>query len=183
MFAGLALLFLATNRGFADWVVKRRTKVPSVGEVEYSVEDTGDTVYVEAHFVDDEGRRRAAGGMAAYRDPSGEWSIGSAEVKRRFRQLRIGTSLYEVLGSHLCKRKQVESLRSDKTRTPYAESFWRKQVRLGRARCVPGAGYAIGWRETHDERLPKPDRIGDEAWWPCRQYEIPCPLPSLEGEL
>jgi hypothetical protein len=65
----------------------------------------------------------------------------------------VGTKLYE-LGFEAARRLGC-TLASDTTRSPYAEAFWRKQERKGRAHCEAGGG-----------RLPQPRvaRSGEVFW-------------------
>lgn len=110
---------------------------------------------------------------------------------------RLGTRLYEAANELACSERKP--LVSDHERSPFAESFWRKQVSRGRAMCLPEKGkgryYANPVGPSLDEelgperaaevrkRLPKPATDGTYEFWPCRRYGVtkPCEVSTLEG--
>jgi GNAT superfamily N-acetyltransferase len=78
-------------------------------------------------------------------------------VEPEYRKRGVATRLYEAAAKLSCKKYNLP-LASDETRSPEADSFWRKQAAKGRARAVP---------ETED--------TGD-------YYILSCPAPpSLAG--
>lgn len=116
-------------------------------------------------------------------------AVGYVSVPPELRRKGVATALYEVALEHACREKR--QLASDVERSHFAEAFWRKQVRKGRARCLR-RGDGIIWDgplQTEidsieracegDERclkqrlamlsrgLPKPSRNGT---WPCRRW-------------
>jgi hypothetical protein len=101
-----------------------------------------------------------------------------ADMRRRF-----GTRLYEYAKELACKRGL--RLASDAERSQYAEAFWRKQERKGRAECVAKGRakfYAAPTAKLSAEQralLPQPE--GDE--WPCRRYGLKqtCKEATLDG--
>lgn len=119
----------------------------------------------------------------------GALMVGHSHVHPGFRRLRIGTALYEAVTDVGCRTGLP--VRSDDTRSPFAEAFWRKQQGKGRARCMPGVGHFYEGPVKHltpeeRSRLPEPERHAADPsiqFWPCQQYEItaPCSVPDLEG--
>lgn len=112
-------------------------------------------------------------------------------------RLGIGTKLYERAHSFACARGKL--LRSDDHRSPFSESFWRKQKARGRARCLNAKETAKARpseitkavaklcyeARDHPERyrhckkvmrrklvrdLPVPMKTPKGPRWPCREY-------------
>jgi hypothetical protein len=83
----------------------------------------------------------------------------------------VGTALYTKLAQFACS--EGKTMRSDSARSAAAEGFWRKQVRKGRARCVPGKGRRVFMTQGE---------TGGPQSWPCKRYRIiKCPVTSLRG--
>lgn len=77
----------------------------------------------------------------------------------------IGTKLYEQIAAAMCK--QGLRLASDTGRSRYAESFWKKQVKKGRAECIARKTRTQRGGTVYDDRLDPTDRQ-----WRCRQYAM-----------
>jgi hypothetical protein len=58
----------------------------------------------------------------------------SIDVEPGLQRQKIGSTLYEIAGEFACSRGL--QLVSDSQRSHFSEAVWRKQKRLGRARCV-----------------------------------------------
>jgi hypothetical protein len=81
----------------------------------------------------------------------------------------VGTKLYERAARVACRENAP--LMSDRYRTQYAEGFWTKQARKGRATCVVAKG---GKRLNSDFAI--------SGGWSCGRYALTCPAPrSLRG--
>lgn len=123
-------------------------------------------------------------GKAILDTARGRVVVGEIEVAEEARRSGVGTALYEAAVKVACKAGLDVS--SDSFRSPYAESFWRKQVAKGRATCVPGHGnvYDAPARGKSTAGLPVPERdsAGDPAW-PCARYvaRVPCLAVDLSG--
>ena len=98
-------------------------------------------------------------------------AIHTVQVDRAFRERGLGTKLYKAAADLAC-RKFKAPLLSDASRSGYAQAFWEKQVRKGRAVCVkPHPDPHIADRE-----LTVAGRGG------CWRYRLTCPAPrSLAG--
>jgi len=101
--------------------------------------------------------------------------MGKAKVVRAYTmpsllRQRIGTPAYEIAAQEACR--QGRRLTSDDVRSPFAEAFWRKQAKKGRAVCLT-KGEAGGnvWRSDSlpiPASLPQPKTIrGKRDRWPC----------------
>jgi hypothetical protein len=77
--------------------------------------------------------------------------IAFIEVPHEDRKRRVGTALYEAALEHAKLNKL--KLRSDRTRSHFAESFWRKQQDKGRVKCVRGTGHV--WRSPLTEAVSR----------------------------
>jgi hypothetical protein len=82
----------------------------------------------------------------------------------------IGTQAYEIAVAEACSQRR--KLSSDEVRSPYAEAFWRKQAKKGRAVCLTkreqGASAWWGSDATLTPSLPRPKVIqGRQDRWPC----------------
>jgi len=129
------------------------------------------------------------------------YMVGLVKVVEKFQGRGLATRLYERGLALSCKpqgRHTARALSSDLVRSVFAEAFWRKQERKGRARCVPGHGvyystpldqldYALTTgRITAKEYaqrtrgLPSPPKEVATVYgertpvWPCERYEITC---------
>lgn len=95
------------------------------------------------------------------------------DVEPDLRRCGVGTMLYERAAAEACERGL--RLASDRERSKGAETFWRKQVRKGRARCID--------RKRRGDRY-EPGRGTQERHWKCGQYALKraaCPRPMLSG--
>lgn len=125
------------------------------------------------------------------------------DVAPGYRGLRVGTALYEAAADDACMSGRT--LISDETRSRYAEAFWQKQLRKGRAECHGKGGdvYALPWGvveskwhtrmraaktplakerlrrrlDEMDRALPHPDV--DSGLWGCRRFVL---KPDVCGE-
>jgi GNAT superfamily N-acetyltransferase len=69
-------------------------------------------------------------------------TVGSIETEAHARGAGIGTRMYELALEEACKRGVP--LVSDTMRSRFAEAFWRKQARKGRAACLErGRGFVL----------------------------------------
>jgi GNAT superfamily N-acetyltransferase len=128
--------------------------------------------------------------------------VGYIHVDPSQRKTRVGTLLYDALLGEACERGMP--LTSDTLRSHFAEAFWQKQRKKGRATCVRGGGgvftvplLELEYRHDTGEistkaynetiaRLPKPTKKTDEygrPMWSCRRYEInkTCDVETLAG--
>jgi GNAT superfamily N-acetyltransferase len=127
--------------------------------------------------------------------------VSYIEVDPSQRKTRVGTLLYDALLAEACERGMP--LTSDTLRSHFAEAFWRKQRKKGRATCVRGGGgvFQVPLRELQKERdtgkistkaynetiarLPKPTKTDEygRPMWSCRRYEIDntCDVETLAG--
>lgn len=111
--------------------------------------------------------------------------VGMIHVDDEAKRKGIGTALYEAAVDLGCKTKLA--IRSDNTRSPFAEAFWMKQQRKARAMCLTGSAQGVVYyppeydRLTPEQKAALPRPSGNR--WPCRQWEIsaPCATKSLEG--
>lgn len=132
--------------------------------------------------------------------PSGgekpQLTIGYIEVKEEVRKGGVGTALYEAMLAEACGMDA--DLLSDDKRSPFAESFWRKQETKKRAVCIPGEGgseYKVPMRDLQrklaagkitqaafDEQT-KDLPVAENGRWPCERFVIgePCDITSLRG--
>jgi hypothetical protein len=123
-------------------------------------------------------------------------TIGYIEVKEALRGSGVGTVLYEQMLAEACEANAL--FRSDSHRSPFAEAFWRKQERKGRATCYAGKGgteYLTPMRElvrdlrqgkVSQEKFDEMTRnlpVSDEGKWPCARFVIgkPCLTGPLKG--
>jgi hypothetical protein len=67
-----------------------------------------------------------------------EYKVSWSGTHESTRGERVGTALYEAAAEATCKRGNV--LTSDTTRSRYSEKFWAKQAAKGRATCQEGEG-------------------------------------------
>lgn len=74
------------------------------------------------------------GAMQLNRRTNGDYEVGIVEVQPGARRHGIGTKLYE--GAALVACLQGTRLVSDTFRSVFAEAFWRKQAKKGRAVCI-----------------------------------------------
>lgn len=124
--------------------------------------------------------------------------VSYIELAPKERKGRVGTLLYDAMLGEACDRGQP--LTSDRMRSHFAEAFWRKQVRKGRAKCVrSGRGgelYRAPLLELGQDRdagkiteakyneivakLPKPRSDGT---WSCYRYDVnnTCDVATLAG--
>lgn len=72
-------------------------------------------------------------GAAAYDVTKDRIKVSSIRVRPAEQQKKLGTVIYEIFADLACR--QNKTLISDLTRSPFAEAFWRKQERKGRASC------------------------------------------------
>jgi GNAT superfamily N-acetyltransferase len=98
--------------------------------------------------------------------------VTDIEVKPKYRNCGLATRMYERAAAIACGRGL--RLASDTTRTTMSETFWKKQVRKGRATCaMPGPA----WHITGYGRGAQ--RVGE---WPCGTYAMkrPCLTSGLD---
>lgn len=88
-------------------------------------------------------------------------------VDEAFHRCGVGTQLYERAAKIACKDFK-HPLHSDVERTGYAQAFWEKQIRKGRAVCIARAP-ARNPIEMHE---PVVGRGG------CERYKLTCPAPK-----
>lgn len=124
--------------------------------------------------------------------------VVEVKVNREARSQGVGTRLYEAALREACALNQ--GLASDTVRSIFAEAFWRKQARKGRAKCLE-RGRALVHRDPEwdlrsylrdsclrakDPRrcveakfkamtsgLPKPKTRQEADRWPCYRWWIP----------
>jgi len=117
-------------------------------------------------------------------DPDrGALVVGMIHVDDAAKRKGVGTALYEAAVDLGCKTKLA--IRSDNTRSPFAEAFWMKQERKGRATCRKGSAQGVVYYPPEYDRLTPEQKaaLPRASRWPCMQYEIsaPCATKSLEG--
>ena len=109
--------------------------------------------------------------------------VGMIHVDDKVKRKGIGTVLYEAAVDLGCKTKLA--IRSDNTRSPFAEAFWRKQESKGRAVCRKGSAQGVVYYPPEWDRLTPEQKasLPHANRWPCMQWEIsaPCETKSLEG--
>ena len=127
--------------------------------------------------------------------------VDSIKVDPSRRKARVGTLLYDALLAESCA--QGLPLSSGTTRSHFAEAFWQKQQKKGRATCIRGGGSVFQsplHELEHDRdtgklstkaynetiaRLPKPTKTDEygRPMWSCRRYEInnTCDVETLAG--
>lgn len=134
----------------------------------FEAQDRGDHVLVWARRPGP-GEGTISGTLRADRD-DGALHVKAITVDATARRCGVGTKLYEQIASVACA--EGAELRSDRRRTGYSEAFWRKQSKKGRARCNPGSGINLSYK---DRKTPKEIR-GNTAYWPCATWtlEAPC---------
>jgi hypothetical protein len=126
--------------------------------------------------------------------------IANVDVRPEGQRKGIGTTMYELVFDMTCKHKL--QMASSSQRSVFGESFWKKQIKKGRARCAISNSDKTGnyWdgplqdleeriavsrpneygepdydyaaREMKKLNIPKPRRGPDGHYWPCRQYVI-----------
>lgn len=99
-------------------------------------------------------------------------AVIAIRVERSLQRKGIGTRLYLNAAKFACKQWGVP-LASDTARTAESESFWQKQVRKGRAKCIDSR--QPGQRIVYNDLEAQGD-------WPCARFALSCPAPrSLRG--
>jgi GNAT superfamily N-acetyltransferase len=88
-------------------------------------------------------------------------------VDEAFHRCGVGTRLYERAAQIACKDFKLP-LSSDSERSGYAQGFWEKQVRKGRATCVK----AVPERRSNCASDALVGRGG------CERYKLTCPAPK-----
>lgn len=123
-------------------------------------------------------------------------TIGYIEVKEGARKGGVGTALYEAMLAEACS--MGADFLSDTQRSPFAESFWRKQETKKRAVCIPGQGggeYTAPMQALKRElkagrltqaafdEMTKDLPVAVNGEWPCERFAItePCEITSLRG--
>jgi GNAT superfamily N-acetyltransferase len=97
-------------------------------------------------------------------------SVGDVHVLSSYRRRGLATQLYERAAQIACT-KIGNPLHSDVERSGYAQAFWEKQERKGRARCLSRTA-----PKTADMDTVIVGRGG------CVRYALSCPAPtSLAG--
>lgn len=114
----------------------------------------------------------------------GGYRVERIEVRRdENRGKRVGTRIYEEAARVACSRGKP--LVSDIIRSAFAEAFWRKQVRRGRAKCatkripgerLPGGEVYHPFDIPNPESLPRPKNYPAGKRWPCGYWEL---LPTV----
>jgi len=162
-----------------------------------------DSFEIRSYF---DGRR--AGTVRLYDQDDGTMKVGWSDTEQPayYRLLYpdtampagLGTKLYERALRAACDVGGQQALVSDKTRSPFSEAFWRKQVRKGRASCVGDGSessyydspmsyarshfrerFGRDFEDTKEwqsfmDKLPEPEEGGDGYHWPCDYYKIKC---------
>ena len=140
------------------------------------------------YYVSKRGIPRA-GRMSLYFGPS-RTMVRTMEVSSQLRRSGLGTRLYEQALKDSCRRGAP--LESDSTRSPFAEAFWLKQQKKGRAVCIAPTAMVRSSVFTPAEEviseqvaatLPKPIEGRRGLEWPCLYFQVtePCKTKSLAG--
>lgn len=151
-----------------EWALGYR---PRCFGFEYDIDGSQEGFDVLLYVNTSTGSQIRAGGMVVTDKGFKRYVAGLADVPIRWLSEcpGIGNGLYLMAANEACRRGGV--LSASAWRSGFAEHFWKKQIRLGRAVCSPALFYDCD-KPTEQECLNEPDMGAEVFKRPIRELRV-----------